>query len=582
LADIFISYSSKDRAQADQLTELLSSAGLSVWIDKSGIDVATSWSEEIVHAIDNCRAFVLMLSPSSVESHNVIKEVSLASEKKKKILPLDLEPVEIPASMQYALAGLQRSPMTNIDGIIRAIGKLGLEATQAPSMKLVKETDSRKSLMILPFEDLSPTGDNGWFADGIASELISALTNIKSLRIADNQATKEFKSYHGQLSAYAQAMNIRYFVQGDVRKFGDQIKVSSRLLDIETGDHLWQDSMKGTMDDIFDIQEKVAEKIVEGLKIHLVGDEAKKLAKRGTDNAEAYELYLRAEEYFFRGKRAHLEHAIKLTDMALEADPNFAQAMLRRAIIIVKLYREYTHDPQALMEVEDLLRRAQSFVSSIEDWRILALQSKLAEIRGDLITAERLTRENFEIDPNDPQRNDELSILFLTTGRASESLVYMKKVFELVPTYRNAFNLLNRAILAEIPAEIATCALVFIPYAESKLKITPDDEGALAWYTLALYFSGRTKEALAFLETLDNKPIHTPVLLYNVSCIAALLGDNDRAMKWVVRYYNSPVETLQHLYKDLRHDELAPLRGRPEFQALMKDLEEKIASEKHG
>src|SRR5579872_992623 len=157
--DIFISYSRQDAEQAQLLTELLTSAGLSVWIDKSGIDLATSWSKEIVQAIDQCSAFVVLLSAASNESTNVHKEVSLASEKKKKILPLDLEPVALSEDLQYALAGIQRAPMTNIDAIIRALGKLGLEATQAPTLKLVKETDSRKSLMILPFEDMSPTGD---------------------------------------------------------------------------------------------------------------------------------------------------------------------------------------------------------------------------------------------------------------------------------------------------------------------------------------------------------------------------------------------------------------------------------------
>src|SRR5204862_5825329 len=137
-------------------------------------------------------------------------------------------------------------------------------------------------------EDLSPTADNGWFTDGIVSELIQALSNIKSLRLMDAQTTKEFKSYKGYLTIYAKEMGVRYFVQGDVRKFGDNIKINSRLLDIETGDHLWQDSLKGTMEDIFDIQERVAEKVVEGLKIHLGSDEKKKLAERGTENAEAY------------------------------------------------------------------------------------------------------------------------------------------------------------------------------------------------------------------------------------------------------------------------------------------------------
>src|SRR5436190_14807785 len=118
MSDIFISYSSKDKEKADQLTELLGSAGLSVWIDQSGIDVATSWSGEIVDAIEGCKAFVVLLSPNSVTSVNVIKEVSLSAEQKKKILPLDLEPVELPRDLKYHLAGIQRAPMTNIDAII--------------------------------------------------------------------------------------------------------------------------------------------------------------------------------------------------------------------------------------------------------------------------------------------------------------------------------------------------------------------------------------------------------------------------------------------------------------------------------
>ncbi len=128
----------------------------------------------------------------------------------------------------------------------------------------------------------------------------------------DAATTKEYKAYKGHLVTYAKEMQIRYFVQGDVRKFGDNIKISVRLLDIETGDHLWQDSMKGTMNDIFDIQEKVAEKVVEGLKVHLATDEKKKLAERGTENAEAYELYMKASEYFYRQTKEGYHLAVQL------------------------------------------------------------------------------------------------------------------------------------------------------------------------------------------------------------------------------------------------------------------------------
>jgi adenylate cyclase len=348
MSDIFISYSSKDREKAEQLTELLTSAGLSVWIDQSGIGAATSWSAEIFDAIESCKAFVVMLSPDSIEPKNVAREVALAYEKNKKILPLDLEPVTLTGDLGYHLAGLQRTSMSNIDSIIRALGKLGLEATQAPTMKLVKETDGRKSLMILPFEDLSPTADNEWVANGIVSELISALSNVKALKVMDAETTKEYRSFKGHLRVYAKEMGIRYFVQGDVRKFGDNIKVTSRLLDIETGDHLWQDSLKGTMEDIFEIQETVARKIAEGLAVILTAEEEKKLDTKPTENSEAYEMFLKGNEYYARYTKSDYERALFLYESAVRLDPSFASAYAQIANACQAIYRTYGGNPNLL------------------------------------------------------------------------------------------------------------------------------------------------------------------------------------------------------------------------------------------
>ncbi len=398
MADIFISYSSKDRQQAEQLTELLGSAGLSVWIDQGGLEVSNSWSKEIVQAINDCKAFLVLLSPNSLESHNVIKEVSLASEKRKKILPLELEPITLTDDFEYQLAGIHRTSMTNIDSIIRALGKLGLEATQAPTLKLVKETDGRKSLMILPFEDLSPTADNGWFADGIANELIGALSHIKSLRVADQQATKDYKRYQGSLPIYAKEMSIRYFIQGDVRKFGDQIKITSSLLDIETGDHLWQDSMKGTMEDIFDIQEKVAEKVVEGLKIHLAPEEKQKLTERGTENAEAYELYLKGYEYYLRYTKSDLERALSLLEESVRLDPNFARAYGLIASTLQAMYRQYSRTPSLLDRAEQAAERVREIEG--ETAHYASVKSHISLRRGDLESSLSYAKRAIELDPN--------------------------------------------------------------------------------------------------------------------------------------------------------------------------------------
>src|SRR5665213_2028448 len=425
MPDIFISYSRKDAVQALELAERLRAEGMGVWIDQRGIEAATSWSGEIADAIRGAKAFVLLLSASSTESPNVKKELGVATEVGCSLVPVEIETMELNRDFLYHLAGLQRVAIADFEGIVRALTKLGIGSGEAGEPGHYRSgavpappKDSRKSLMILPFEDLSPTADNQWFADGIASELISALSNVKSLRLADNQATKEFRSYHGQLTTYAHTMNIRYFVQGDVRKFGDQIKISSRLLDIETGDHLWQDSMKGTMNDIFDIQEKVAEKVVEGLKVHLASDEKKKLAeplvRTGTENAEAYELYMKASEYFNRQTKEGIQLAVQLLTEAIKLDPAYARAYQYKANALAELYRNYDRTPALLDEAETLCKEALRLKPDL--YTVYYPLSMIYIHRGQFDEAEEAAREYIRKDPQN------YSCLLYTSDAADDLL----------------------------------------------------------------------------------------------------------------------------------------------------------------
>jgi TolB-like protein len=580
MADIFISYSSKDREKAEQLTELLASAGLSVWIDQSALEVSTSWSAEIVDAISSCTAFIVLLSPNSIESHNVIKEVSLASEKRKKILPLDLEPITLPRELEYQLAGIHRTSMTNIDSIIRAISKLGLEATQAPTLKLVKETDSRKSLMILPFEDLSPTADNQWFADGIVSEMISSLTNVKSLRLADLQTTKEFKNYKGHLTIYAKEMGIRYFVQGDVRKFGDNIKITSRLLDIETGDYLWQDSLKGTMEDIFDIQEKVAEKVVEGLKVHLAPEEKKKLTERWTENAEAYELYLKGNEYFSRSTKSDYERARALYEESVRLDPNFVLAHAELAAVSLDMYRLYSRTPSFLDRAEQATERIREIEG--ETAQYAWAKSHVFRNRGDLESALIYAKRCIEIDPNYSRGYDTLGFVYASLGDIVGAVGAWKDQVRLKEDYRrpniNLLIALNR--LPDTPEnreELRKSAERFLPLIERHIRLNPDDYHSRVGFVSTLERASQTQRALQEAEKLFAVDSLDGYACYNLACFYIRASDIVRGSSLLRRSIDKGYKNIE----DFRRDpDLDPLRGTPEFEELMKELEEKIANEK--
>ncbi len=577
MPDIFISYSSKDREQAEQLTQLLASAGLSVWIDQSGIEVSTSWSKEIVQAIDGCKAFIVLLSPNSILSNNVVKEVSLAAEQRKKILPLDLEPVELSEDLRYHLAGIQRAPMTNIDAVIRALGKLGLAATQAPSIKLVHETDARKSLMILPFEDMSPTGDNGWFADGLASELISALSNVKALRVADPQATKDFKRYQGTLPKYANEMNIRYFVQGDVRKFGDNIKITTRLLDVESGDFLWQDSMKGVMNDIFDIQEQVAEKVVEGLKIHLASDEKKKLAERGTENAEAYELLLKAVEYFARNTKEGFRLAVQLLTEAIHVDPGYAQAYRFKAQMLTNLYRSYDRNPALLDEAETLCKEALMLKPDL--FTIYQPLSQIYMHRGKFAEAEEAAMEYIRKDPQSWGSHFTLGFFYANTGQPAKSVAPYEESLRLKPD--DLVCMWNLAANCDSAGEQEKCvywAEAALPQFERHIKLHPDDENMLVWHAGLLLMSGNTLAAHA--AAIELKKVKDGSSLHTVACLFINLGDPAEALGTLLKAIEAGYKDTQLLKQFLAAEEGDPfsLAGTPEYEAV-KRVVEKIEAE---
>ena len=151
-AEVFISYSSQDQERVVKIADKLRSADISIWVDESGISAATLWSQEIAEAITSCKVLVLMVTPKSVASENVVKEVSLAAEQRKKILPVILEPTEIPKSLQYHLAGIQHLDVTRMEAsecaeeIIPALKQLlGMESEDANTVGHAVRASRRRS-----------------------------------------------------------------------------------------------------------------------------------------------------------------------------------------------------------------------------------------------------------------------------------------------------------------------------------------------------------------------------------------------------------------------------------------------------
>lgn len=558
MPDLFISYSRKDSEQALALAERLRSSGIDVWIDQHGIEAAKTWSEEIVNAIEGSTAFAVLLSRSSIASDNVARELALAHESERAVIPIAIDDVRLPAKFKYQLAGIQRVAFTDFAAIRSALVAMGLTLNE-------RAVDERKSLMVLPFEDLSPTQDNAWFTDGMASELVSTLTTVKSLRVTDWNTSKLFKERKVATRDLASELSVRYFIEGSVRKFGDQIKIGISLLDINTGDHLWQDAMKGTMDDVFDIQERVAQKVVEGLRIHLGESEANKLLARGTDNVEAYELSLKSKEYFNRQTRAGFTLALDQLERAIVLDPDYAEALQQRAYVLVAMHDRYDADPALLEEAEALATRA----LELDPGNVLAAHAlALALLGRDEITeAERVAAESIAHAPEQSTSHFTLGFIYAQTNRPELAIPHLERSLELDPDdHSKLWNMVHMSDLAGDTARVAKWSKAALPVFERHLRLIPDDESMRGFYAHVLYLAGeiaRSQEVIRSLASKSDLDSHT---LYNLACLAARSGDASLAIELLRRSLHEGYHNIEGMKSD---PDFESLRGRIEFDQIL-------------
>ena len=314
------------------------------------------------------------------------------------------------------------------------------------------------------------------------------------------------------------------------------------LLDIETGDHLWQDSMKGTMDDIFDIQEKVAEKVVEGLKVHLASDEKKKLAERGTENAEAYELDLKANEYFHRQTKEGFQLAIQLLTEAIKLDPGYAQAYQFKANALVHALPHIRPDTCPLDEAETLCKEALRLKPDLFGVynplsHDLHAPGPACRSRGD---CKRIHTER----PAEFRQSFLARIFLYGTGQYAKAIAPYEEAVRLKPD--NLVNLWNIVVCCDGAGEQEKCehwALVALPYIERNLKLHPDDEGKRVQHAALLLLSGRTDEAHAAAMTLTN--LKDGMSLYNTACLLGKLGDKTEAL----RTFRKAIEAGLKMYR---------------------------------
>ncbi len=174
------------------------------------------------------------------------------------------------------------------------------------------------SIIVLPFENISPDPEQEYFSDGLTEEIITDLSYIDDLLVISRSSAMTFKGTKKKIGEIASDVNVRYVLEGSVRKAGSNLRITAQLIDANSDSHLWAEKYSGTLDDIFDIQERVSRSIAESLKLRLSNEEDKRISQRPIDNAQAYEYYLKAIKSIESFTEKGLEQALDYVHKGLE------------------------------------------------------------------------------------------------------------------------------------------------------------------------------------------------------------------------------------------------------------------------
>ena len=218
-------------------------------------------------------------------------------------------PAPVRRAIERALSKIPADRFGNVLEFLAAAGGAG--GAQAPAAA------PKQAIVVLPFANLSPDPDNAYFADGLMEEVIADLSRVRALTVISRTSSVKLKETGWDLRRIGRELNVRYALEGSVRRAGSTLRITAQLIDTETDAHLWAEKYSGTVDDVFDLQERLSRQIVEALRITLSPPEDREIAERPIADIRAFEYYQRARQEYYRytaegmaAARALAEHGL--------------------------------------------------------------------------------------------------------------------------------------------------------------------------------------------------------------------------------------------------------------------------------
>jgi adenylate cyclase len=532
MSDVFVSYARSSEEQARQVEDALRNAGYGVWRDAE-LPAHRGYAEVIEERLKAAKAVVVLWSEEAAKSHWVRAEADSARESRTLVqasVDGTVPPMPFNQIQCAALKGWTgESDHAGWKKLLASVADL-LEDEMPEPVAGARQRVKTVSICVLPFANMSGDPEQEYFSDGITEDITTDLSKVSALEVTARNTAFTFKGRSVDVCDVATKLGVSHVLEGSVRKSGNRVRITAQLIDGATGGHVWADRYDRDLTDIFEIQDEISTSIVEALKVKLLPKEKKAIEQRGTNNVEAYKLYLLARQYWITGNYGdprREERVMRICSRAVQIDPYYAQAWALLAIAQSNLRYAFGRD------VDDGFAAAHTALSidpSVAEAHCAIVRRY--EEQGRHSEAEAEIEKALRLAPNSWEVNKEAAHIRRLSGDVERATHHLEKAVEMMDSDFQAWATLATFYQARGDREkVREAAEKMVSSAEKALQEDPSNGSAL----------GIVAGAYAILEEVDRarEAIDRAMLIdpdnyrmkYNFACVlATYVGEKDEAL----------------------------------------------------
>jgi TolB-like protein/cytochrome c-type biogenesis protein CcmH/NrfG len=438
------------------------------------------------------------------------------------------------------------------------------------SFEVSAESVPEKSIAVLYFESMHSDKDSDYFCAGMTEDIITDLSKIKDLKVVSRTDVLPFRKKEVNTRQVGEALRVNYILEGSVRTAGNRIRITAQLVSVRDGYHLWAERFDRLVEDIFDLQNEVSQKIVEALKISITDSERQLLTKKPTDDLRAYDFYMRGRELLSLKGRRNTAQAIEMFESAVAIDPGFASPYAGLAEAYSAMYEWYDGNSAWLSKAIEINQKAlalepTSLTARFGIAMVYFNQRRFAESKRSL---EDILKEDADFYP----AHLRLGMIGELLKDPESALKHYRKAAELKPYDEDAWMSLAGIYrkLAKVDSA-ARAELKVVEITSRKLEASLDDIIVMSRLAEAYARFGSREEASATLRRVLELTPNDGLAVYNCSCAYALLGEKKWSLILLRRAFDSGFRTVAHWAStDSAFDSL---RGDHEFEQLLTEIQ---------